>query len=61
MAAMAPTDLVTWNEWSAPVAGGIVEPRAARMDFELDPLPEIRVVETESKGNKRIRIEVVHA
>jgi len=31
------------------------------MDFELDPLAEIRVVKTESKGNKRIRIEVVHA
>jgi misacylated tRNA(Ala) deacylase len=31
---------VIWNEWSVPVTGGNMEPMAARMDFEFDPLPE---------------------
>ncbi len=31
---------VIWNEWSTPVTGGNMEPLAARMDFEFDPLPE---------------------
>jgi misacylated tRNA(Ala) deacylase len=31
---------VIWNEWSVPVTGGNMEPLAARMDFEFDPLPE---------------------
>lgn len=30
---------VIWNEWSVPVTGGNMEPLAARMDFEFDPLP----------------------
>jgi misacylated tRNA(Ala) deacylase len=30
---------VIWNEWSCPVTGGNMEPLAARMDFEFDPLP----------------------
>lgn len=31
---------VIWNEWGTPVTGGNMEPLAARMDFEFDPLPE---------------------
>ncbi|HEY9566108.1 MAG TPA: alanyl-tRNA editing protein [Nocardioides sp.] len=31
---------VIWNRWSVPVTGGNMEPLAARMDFEFDPLPE---------------------
>jgi misacylated tRNA(Ala) deacylase len=30
---------VIWNEWGVPVTGGQMEPLAARMDFEFDPLP----------------------
>jgi misacylated tRNA(Ala) deacylase len=31
---------VIWNEWGVPVTGGNMEPLAARMDFDFDPLPE---------------------
>lgn len=31
---------VIWNEWKVPVTGGNMEPLAARMDFEFDPVPE---------------------
>ncbi|MDQ2728991.1 MAG: alanyl-tRNA editing protein [Actinomycetota bacterium] len=31
---------VIWNEWATAVTGGNMEPLAARMDFEFDPLPE---------------------
>ena len=31
---------VIWNRWSVPVTGGNMEPLAARMDFEFDPLPD---------------------
>ena len=31
---------VIWQEWHVPVTGGNMEPLAARMDFEFDPLPE---------------------
>ncbi|MEY4339649.1 MAG: hypothetical protein RLZ14_1499 [Actinomycetota bacterium] len=31
---------VIWNEWRVPVTGGNMEPLAARMDFEFDPVPE---------------------
>jgi misacylated tRNA(Ala) deacylase len=31
---------VIWNEYEKPVTGGNMEPLAARMDFEFDPLPE---------------------
>ncbi len=31
---------VIWNEWRVPVTGGNMQPLAARMDFEFDPLPE---------------------
>lgn len=30
---------VIWNEWHVPVTGANMEPLAARMDFEFDPLP----------------------
>ena len=31
---------VVWNGWGKAVTGGNMEPLSARMDFELDPLPE---------------------
>ncbi len=31
---------VIWNEYETAVTGGNMEPLAARMDFEFDPLPE---------------------
>lgn len=31
---------VIWNEYRVPVTGGNMEPLAARMDFDFDPLPE---------------------
>jgi len=31
---------VIWNEWRVPATGGNMEPLAARMDFEFNPLPE---------------------
>ena len=31
---------VIWKKWAVPVTGGNMEPLAARMDFEFDPLPE---------------------
>jgi misacylated tRNA(Ala) deacylase len=31
---------VIWNSYRVPVTGGNMEPLAARMDFEFDPLPE---------------------
>ena len=31
---------VIWNEWATAVTGGNMEPLAARMDFEFDPLPD---------------------
>lgn len=31
---------VIWNEWRKAVTGGNMEPLAARMDFEFNPLPE---------------------
>jgi misacylated tRNA(Ala) deacylase len=31
---------VIWQRWGVPVTGGNMEPLAARMDFEFDPLPE---------------------
>jgi misacylated tRNA(Ala) deacylase len=31
---------VIWNQWGKAVTGGNMEPLAARMDFEFDPLPD---------------------
>jgi len=45
---------VIWNEWRVPVTGGNMEPLAARMDFEFDPLPEGFVGRVESLVNDAI-------
>ena len=45
---------VIWNEWHVPVTGGNMEPLAARMDFEFDPLPEGFVVRVEQLVNDAI-------
>ncbi len=42
---------VIWNEWHVPVTGGNMEPLAARMDFEFDPLPEGFAVRIEELVN----------
>lgn len=53
---------VIWNEWRVPVTGGNMEPLAARMDFEFDPLPEGFGVRVEALVNAELaadrRIEV---
>lgn len=56
---------VIWNEWGKAVTGGNMEPLAARMDFEFDPLPagfgavvEERVNE-ELAAARPVRIEFV--
>jgi misacylated tRNA(Ala) deacylase len=46
---------VIWNEWSVPVTGGNMEPLAARMDFEFDPLPEGFAVRVEELVNVELR------
>lgn len=54
---------VIWNEWRVPVTGGNMEPLAARMDFEFDPLPEgfaarvAELVNAEIAADRPIRIE----
>jgi misacylated tRNA(Ala) deacylase len=45
---------VIWNEWRVPVTGGNMEPLAARMDFEFDPLPEGFAVRVEQLVNEAI-------
>jgi misacylated tRNA(Ala) deacylase len=45
---------VIWNEWSVPVTGGNMEPLAARMDFEFDPLPEGFGATIEAKVNAEL-------
>jgi misacylated tRNA(Ala) deacylase len=45
---------VIWNEWRVPVTGGNMEPLAARMDFEFDPLPEGFVGRVEALVNDAI-------
>lgn len=53
---------VIWNEWGTPVTGGNMEPLAARMDFEFDPLPEgfgadvERLVNTELDAGRPIEV-----
>ena len=53
---------VIWNEWGVPVTGGNMEPLAARMDFEFDPLPDGFAQAVEQRVNDAItadhRIEV---
>jgi misacylated tRNA(Ala) deacylase len=53
---------VIWNEWRVPVTGGNMEPLAARMDFEFDPLPEgfgpriEELVNAELAADRRIQV-----
>ncbi|HXY43800.1 MAG TPA: alanyl-tRNA editing protein [Acidimicrobiales bacterium] len=45
---------VIWNEYSKAVTGGNMEPLAARMDFEFDPLPEGFAATIEQRVNEEI-------
>jgi misacylated tRNA(Ala) deacylase len=45
---------VIWNEWQVPVTGGNMEPLAARMDFEFDPLPEGFAATVEERVNAEL-------
>jgi misacylated tRNA(Ala) deacylase len=45
---------VIWNEWGNAVTGGNMEPLAARMDFEFDPLPENFARRVEDLVNQEI-------
>ena len=53
---------VIWNEWGKAVTGGNMEPLAARMDFEFDPLPEgfgprvEELVNAELAADRRIEV-----
>lgn len=54
---------VIWKEWRVPVTGGNMEPLAARMDFEFDPLPPgfgprvEELVNSELAGDRPIEVE----
>jgi len=45
---------VIWHEWSTAVTGGNMEPLAARMDFEFDPLPDGFGTTVERRVNEEI-------
>jgi misacylated tRNA(Ala) deacylase len=45
---------VIWNEYGTVVTGGNMEPLAARMDFEFDPLPEGFAATIEQRVNEEI-------
>jgi misacylated tRNA(Ala) deacylase len=45
---------VIWNEYGTVVTGGSMEPLAARMDFEFDPLPEGFAATIERRVNEEI-------
>jgi misacylated tRNA(Ala) deacylase len=45
---------VIWNEYETAVTGGNMEPLAARMDFEFDPLPEGFGATIERRVNEEI-------
>jgi misacylated tRNA(Ala) deacylase len=45
---------VIWNEWGKAVTGGNMEPLAARMDFEFDPLPEGFAAVVEERVNAEL-------
>ncbi len=45
---------VIWNRWGTAVTGGNMEPLAARMDFEFDPLPEGFGSEVEDLVNQEL-------
>jgi misacylated tRNA(Ala) deacylase len=46
---------VIWKEWGTPVTGGNMEPLAARMDFEFDPLPDAFGARVEELVNAELR------
>ena len=45
---------VIWNGWGTAVTGGNMEPLAARMDFEFDPLPEEFGTKVEEQVNAEL-------
>jgi misacylated tRNA(Ala) deacylase len=45
---------VIWNRWGTSVTGGDMQPLAARMDFEFDPLPEGFGAEVEALVNAEL-------
>ncbi len=45
---------VIWNEWHKAVTGGNMEPLAARMDFEFDPLPAGFGATVEARVNEEL-------
>jgi misacylated tRNA(Ala) deacylase len=45
---------VIWNEWGKAVTGGNMEPLAARMDFEFDPLPDGFGATVEKRVNEEL-------
>ncbi len=45
---------VIWHEWGKAVTGGNMEPLAARMDFEFDPLPEGFGATVEARVNEEL-------
>ena len=45
---------VIWNQWGTAVTGGNMEPLAARMDFEFDPLPEGFGATVEERVNQEL-------
>jgi misacylated tRNA(Ala) deacylase len=45
---------VIWNEYDTAVTGGNMEPLAARMDFEFDPLPEGFAATIEQRVNEEV-------
>jgi misacylated tRNA(Ala) deacylase len=45
---------VIWNEYATAVTGGNMEPLAARMDFEFDPLPEGFGAAVEQRVNEEL-------
>ena len=45
---------VIWNRWGKAVTGGDMQPLAARMDFEFDPLPEGFGAEVEALVNAEL-------
>ena len=45
---------VIWNTWGKAVTGGDMQPLAARMDFEFDPLPPGFGTEVEERVNAEL-------
>ena len=45
---------VIWNTWGKAVTGGDMQPLAARMDFEFDPLPPGFAAEVEARVNAEL-------